>query len=143
MLLALFLIAPAVRAQVGLPADVSGTLSTQDRQEAEQQRAVLIEHGDALRQKLAAFKQQCGHIAEDNSSLITQCRTSQAALIAEVRQYNKDVDDFNQMVARMASAGKEKSVECAGAAEQMRKDREAVQRQIQSNDLNQQELEEW
>ena len=143
MLLAFSLIAPAMRAQVGLPSDLSGTLSTQDRQEAEQRRAVLIARGDGLRQKLAAFKQQCGHIAEDNSSVIAQCRSSQPVLIAEIGQYNKDVDDFNQMVARMASAGKEKSVECAGAAEQARKDREAVQRQIQSNDLNQQELEEW
>ena len=143
MLVALLSIASAMQAQVEQPAGLSGTLSTQDKQEAERQRAALIEHGDALRQKLTAFKEQCGRVAEDNSSLITQCRSSQAALTAEVRGYNNDVDNFNQMVARMASSWKEKSVECANAADQARKDREAIQRQIRSNELNQQELEEW
>jgi hypothetical protein len=143
MLLALFSIAPAIHAQVGQPSDLSEILSTQDRQEAERQRTVLIERGDALRQKLAAFKQQCGHVAENDSSLVAQCRSSQAALVAEMRQYNQDVDDFNKMVARMASAWKGKSAECANATEQARRDREAVERQIHSNELNQQELEEW
>ena len=143
MLLALFSIAPAIHAQVGQPSDLSEILSTQDRQEAERQRTVLIECGDALRQKLAAFKQQCSHVAENDSSLVAQCRSSQAALVAEMRQYNQDVDDFNKMVARMASAWKGKSAECANAAEQARRDREAVERQIHSNELNQQELAEW
>ena len=143
MLLALFSIAPAIHAQVGQPSDLSEILSTQDRQEAERQRTVLIECGDALRQKLAVFKQQCGHVAENDSSLVAQCRSSQAALVAEMRQYNQDVDDFNKMVARMASAWKGKSAECANATEQARRDREAVERQIHSNELNQQELEEW
>ena len=143
MLLALLVIAPEIHSQVGSPADLSETLSTQDRQEAEGRRAVLMERGSTLRQKLSAFTQQCGHVAENNSSLIAQCRSDQAALVAEIRQYNKDIDDFNQMVAGMASRWKEKFAGCANATAQKLRDREAVERQIRANDLNQQELAEW
>jgi hypothetical protein len=142
-LVALFSCPPAMHAQVGEPADLTETLSTQDRQDAEGQRAVLIERGEALRQKLTAFTQQCGHVAENDSALITQCRSNQAALLAEIRQYNKDVDDFNRMVAEMASRWKEKLAGCGNAAAQKLRDRDAVERQIHSNDLNQQELAEW
>ena len=142
-LLALLCIAPVVHGQVGQPAELSETLSTQDRREAERQRAALVERGRVLRQKLAAFTQQCGHVAETDSSSLAQCRSNQAELVAEIRQYNRDVDDFNQMVGAMASRWKEKFAGCANAMAQRVKDRDAVERQIRSNELNQQELAEW
>src|SRR5882762_4659243 len=142
-LLALHLAAPTIQAQVGQPSELSQALSRQDRHEAEGQRSALIERGDALRRDLSAFKQQCNHVADDNSSLVAQCQSSQAALVAKIRQYNQDVEDFNQMVARMASAWKDKSAECSDVEERARRGREAVERQIRSSELNQQELKEW
>jgi hypothetical protein len=113
--LILFSIAPAIHGQVGEPSELTETLSPQDRQQAEQQRSVLIERGAALSQELAAFTQQCGHVADTDSSLVATCRAHQTDLIAKIRQYNQDVDEFDQMVARMALAWKDQTPPAAPA----------------------------
>jgi hypothetical protein len=136
----------AAHAQLVQPAALPAGLSGQSTAALNQERGLLLEQGNSLRQRISAHNQQCGSVAE-NSPLVAQCQSNQASLVSAIQQYNAAVNDFNQRVQHLLAQSQQtppvKPNPCSAAEHQMEMDRREIERQMRSNEMSQQELEEW
>jgi hypothetical protein len=118
----------------GLPASV--------RTDLDAQRTQLLSRRAALQDRLAQHNANCGHVAADSSAVAT-CRANQSSLIADIRQYNADVDAFNGNISQAKQKSAKSNTDCEAAAQQAERDRKQMERQLETNEMNQEELAEW
>jgi hypothetical protein len=97
---------------------------------------------DTLLGELSGHNQRCSNV-EEGSSLVEECRNKQALLLDLVYQFNMAVDEFNSAVEKAAQDAQQRTDACAAIARKVQADRQAIEQQISTNAMSQEELQNW
>jgi len=107
------------------------------RPQLQQTRESLLERRGQLKSRAEKQKSACGAVIQ-GSPEEAPCRAFNAELNADICQYAADVRAFNSEVARVPTAEN-----CRSARQRKEVTRRAIERQMQSGELNAEELAAW
>lgn len=113
-----------------------------DRQALEAQRASLVQRREALSARIQAHDARCASVAE-NSPLVAECSSNQAALGAEVRGYQEALAQFRSLLGEKLAYAKERRAQCTAAGRQADMDRRQIEKLRDTTEASQQELADW
>jgi hypothetical protein len=119
-----------------------GELLAADRQDLEGQRSSLLQRREALRASIGAHDAKCGTVAE-NSPLVAECSSGQAALAAEIKRYQEALAEFTRLLGEKLAHAKERRTQCAAAGRQADMDRRQIEKLRDTTEASQQELADW
>lgn len=110
----------------------------------DQQYAALMDRFHKWKARANVFNQKYGdHEFDADSQEAKDGAAEQAWLSQESRSYQNAVKAFNSQVEGMKAACQAKNTNCEAAKRQADLDRAAIEKQLATNEMNQEELAEW
>jgi len=145
LVIALSLSPISVLAQLRIPDEVPNSVTSTQHEQLTTKRTKLLQKRQNLLEGVQNHNQECSSVPK-GSEIAHECAAAQQQLVSEIGDYEKAVEDFEQLVSGSQSGGPAAGLisnSCDSIARQVQMDREEIERQIRTNRFSQQELSDW